>query len=114
VLLADDFFVLHEYAEALLGVPQYVFYGGYLLALLLYLLSFRATILSTHFSVLLLAAGFLGLSAATDVLSERLDPADTIVWRIAVEDGFKLLGIVGWCAYHVRTAFDYLVEPRTA
>lgn len=111
-LLLDDFFMVHEYAEEYLHIPQPAFYFGYLAALIAYLVAFRRQIADSDVALLLIAAGFLGLSAATDVISERLDPGDTIRWRIAVEDGSKFLGILGWCAYHVRTATLHVLQSR--
>lgn len=110
LLLVDDFFMAHELADEYLGAPQAVsaiVYAGVLLGLLV---GFRRQLARTDYVILLLGAGFLGFSAAFDVLHDRIDPSSRVGWMTAIEDGSKFLGILGWCAYLVQTGFRHSVE----
>lgn len=102
VLLLDDLFLLHEEIfPRYFHVPQKVIYSGYVVTILLYLASFRKTILKTEFIFLLFAFGFFGLSITADFLPKTLLP-----WHHLFEDGFKLFGIMSWFGYFVRTCFQ--------
>lgn len=101
-LMLDDAFQMHEQADGF-GVPEKAFYAAYLGALLVGLFTYRFEVRRSEF--LLLASGgfFLGMSIVVDVLQARygesLGP-----WRIYFEDGFKLLGAVGWLGFFGASA----------
>ena len=98
VLMLDDLFLFHE--EVIprhFHIPQKAVLSAYAIAVLLYLVRFRVTILKTEFVALILALGFFGLSILVDVWLKAVLP-----WHHLFEDGFKLLGIVGWFGYFVR------------
>jgi len=111
-LMLDDAFQLHEQADGF-GVPEKAFYGAYLGALLAGLFTYRFEVRRSE--LLLFASGgfFLGLSIFVDVLQarygERLGP-----WRIYFEDGFKLLGTVGWLGFFWAAATRALGAPPAA
>jgi hypothetical protein len=97
-MLFDDFFLIHEQIlPAHLHVPEAVTYAGYGVAILVQIVRFRTTISKTGFPLLLLALGFFGLSVAID-----LADLEGFVGSYFLEDGSKILGIVGWFAYFLR------------
>ena len=73
------------------------------LALASHLILFRRILWRTNFGALVLALGFLGVSAGVDLLLEawlwRLGQ-----WAFLLEDGAKWLGIAFWCGYCVHTS----------
>ena len=101
VLLADDFFLLHESYYPSVGVSSAiaaVFYAG---ATVTYLVVFRDFI-RRHDAVLMPPALVLfGLSAVIDHSSER-------EWALVLEDVFKLFGIFTWSLFFVRAALSDL------
>lgn len=102
LLLLDDFFLLHEEVfPYYLNVPEKVVYTGYGIAILIYLLRFRTTIVKTEFLLLFFAFAFLGLSVNIDLLQQKFSLLETSLEAL-LEDGTKLLGIVSWCTYFVR------------
>lgn len=112
-LLLDDFFLFHdELAPRYLGVDEKLVYAALGIAVCAYLIAFRRVILQTHFAVLLLALGFLGIAVVMDALLEpwlrRLGH-----WEYFFEDGAKWLGIACWCSYYVRTSHQ-LAAGQTA
>lgn len=113
-LLLDDFFLFHdELAPRYLGVDEKLVYAALGIAVCAYLIAFRRVILHTHFAVLLLAVGFLGISVVMDALLEpwlrRLGH-----WEYFFEDGAKWLGIAAWCSYYVRTSHQLVVGHQRA
>lgn len=114
-LLFDDFFLFHDVlAPRYLGVDEKLVYAALGTAVCGYLIAFRRVILKTHFAVLLLALGFLGIAVVMDALLEpwlrRLGH-----WEYFFEDGAKWLGIASWCSYYVHTSHQLVVEhPRAA
>jgi len=109
-LLLDDFFLFHdELAPRYLGVDEKLVYAALGIAVSAYLIAFWRVILQTHFAVLLLALGFLGIAVVMDALLEpwlrRLGH-----WEYFVEDGAKWLGIAAWCSYYVRTSYQLVAR----
>lgn len=99
VLGLDDVFLLHEAFFPHIGIPELVIFACYGFFVLYYLLRFYRTILNTDFLVLGLALVFFALSVLLDLLDPQfLDPD---FW----EDGAKVVGIVSWLAYYLRTGF---------
>jgi hypothetical protein len=113
-LLLDDFFLFHdELAPRYLGVDEKLVYAALGIAVCAYLIAFRRLILRTHFAVLVLAVGFLGIAVVMDALLEpwlrRLGH-----WEYFFEDGAKWLGIAAWCSYYVRTSHQLVVGHQRA
>jgi hypothetical protein len=99
----DDFFILHEEVlPATLGVAEEAVLAAYGLAMLAFLGRFARLILRTEFLLLGLTFGFMGGSIVLDggVFNQGLN--------YLLDDGLKLLGIVGWLAYYVRTARQFI------
>jgi hypothetical protein len=99
LLLADDFFQLHDDYYPSLGIPQRGANAAYFLLTVVYLVVFRDWLRARSGWMLLLAFGLLGLSAALDSAFRDQD---------AVEDATKLLGIVTWATFFVLTSLDEL------
>ena len=97
VLAVDDLLLLHETAAfaAFAGALTTAAYG---LAFLRFVVRFRDVIVrELDVGLLLLAVGAFGVSAVTDLL---VAPTQASVF---VEDGAKLLGLVAWSAFGLRT-----------
>jgi hypothetical protein len=103
LLCLDDLFLAHEDLwPRLLGTgegPIIAFYG---VLAGIYLWSFRDLILRTEYLLLGLSFAGLGFSILFDLLPD-LDPALILPGQYLLEDGSKLLGIVTWLAYWIRT-----------
>lgn len=109
ILLLDDVFLFHEeIAYTYFYISQKKVYAGYALLGLLYLYRFRHTILKSDFLFLALAFFFFAASIGIDLLPETVIPH-----HFLFEDGFKLLGIVGWSAYLIRTSYQALLTAST-
>lgn len=101
-LTLDDFFQIHEeVAPRYAGLNDKVVVGTYGLALLAHLLINRRTIAETEYRLLGAALVLFAMENGIDFFQDEWRSR----WRIFVEDGFKLLGIVTWTSYHVQTAF---------
>jgi hypothetical protein len=99
LLLADDFFQLHDDWYPKLGIPQRaanVVYFGLTIA---YLVGFRRWLRAHAGWMLVLAFALLGGSAALDSAYRDQD---------AIEDSVKLLGIVTWATFFVLVSLDEL------
>ncbi len=110
-LLLDDFFLLHEWLfPSVLGVPQTLVLATYAGLAALFLLRFAALILRTDYLPLALAAAFFAASIAIDQL-----PHAWFAWNYLylIEDGCKLLGIVGWLGYFANACARFLDERGT-
>jgi hypothetical protein len=105
LLTLDDFFLLHETVfPRILGLSEtvlFVAYGGLVLG---GVITFRKCILETEYLLLFISLGFFGLSLFVDALQKLIERTFGD-WRILLEDGFKLLGIVGWLGYFSRCSF---------
>lgn len=99
ILGFDDVFLLHEAFFPHIGIPELFIFSCYGLFVFYYLLRFYRTILNTDFLLLGMALGFFALSVLLDLLDPQfLDPD---LW----EDGAKVVGIVSWLIYYLRTGF---------
>jgi hypothetical protein len=118
-LMWDDLLMFHErlfpvYLSIREGIPK----GLVLVAILAYLVYYRATILRSQYALLGLSLAFLGLSFAVDVsvvqdfVKERTGISFESYYYL--EDGPKLLGIVGWFAYFAVFAADALAGRLAA
>jgi hypothetical protein len=102
LLLLDDFFLLHEFIfPHYFGVSEKIVFLGYGGLMICWMVTFRKCILKTEYLILLIALGFFGLSLFIDVFQHRIQSFIGNS-RILFEDGFKLLGIVGWLGYFLR------------
>jgi hypothetical protein len=112
VLATDDLFLVHDaLAPLYLGLDDKAFLFAYGAAVAWYLVRFRTIILDSEYTLLLLALLFFGSSILVDmVLQDRWASP----WRIAVEDGLKLLGIVGWSGYLILAAARALAASSAA
>jgi hypothetical protein len=57
--------------------------------------------------MLVLAVCFFASSIGVDVLQHHLEPY-LGEWRILLEDGFKLFGIVSWCGYFSTCCYEFV------
>ncbi|BAY40045.1 hypothetical protein NIES2111_44270 [Nostoc sp. NIES-2111] len=95
LLLLDDFFLLHETV-----LPEYMFiserkvYAVYLMIGLTFLVKFRKILQKTEYVIFANAIIFFALSIISDTIWEEISNA--------VEDTFKLIGIVNWVTYFFR------------
>jgi hypothetical protein len=98
----DDFFILHEEVLPAVGVAEEAVLAAYGLVILAFLGRFARLIMRTEFLLLGLTFGFMGGSAVLDggIFNQGLN--------YLLDDGLKLLGIVGWLAYYVRTARQFM------
>lgn len=107
-LLLDDQFQIHEaVAPRLLGIGEIVVFAVLGAAVAVHLLRFLHLIVLTEWRWLALALALLAASVVADLLTSRWVGSE---WAFFVEDGFKWLGIVCWCRYHVGTALAVLRE----
>ncbi|MCB0195446.1 MAG: hypothetical protein KDJ65_26090 [Anaerolineae bacterium] len=119
-LLLDDLFLFHEEVfPEYLFIPQKVVFAGYGVLIITFLARFKATILNTAFLFLLLSFGFFGMSIFVDGLIKVKDFHIEFIavgfrGRHLLEDGFKLLGIVSWSAYFMRTCLLQLRQQLHA
>jgi hypothetical protein len=96
----DDLIMLHDSVFPRLGVPEPVTFGVYGLLGLAYLVLNRRLILQAEPWLFLAAVGFLVLSLAVDATDNKAQ----LLWKQLLEEGAKLMGIAGWCVWHVRVA----------
>jgi hypothetical protein len=100
VLVLDDLLLLHEAAAFAPGSGVLVA-AAYGLAVLRFVVRFRDAILrDLDAGLLLLAVGSLGFSLVTDLLVAPTQAS------VLVEDGAKLLGLLAWSAFVLRTALS--------
>lgn len=117
VLLVDDGFLLHEHGWYL-GVPSTMVFLAYGLMVAVLFIRYRDVARAHVPGLLGLAVAFLGLSVVFDKLHdaglhEPLGPHATAISMI-LEDGFKLLGIVGWLNYYVWASRRHLADAVPA
>lgn len=94
LLLFDDLLLLHEKVYPKVGLPEKLAFGLYGLLFLITLIRFRTFFLKTDFLLLAIGFGFMALSIVVDTF-----PEDWSSFHHLFEDGFKFLGVVGWCTY---------------
>jgi len=99
LLLADDFYRLHETYYPQVGIPQKVANAAYFTLALAYLVVFRRYLRRHGGWLLVVALGLLGASAALDAAFRDQD---------AIEDSVKLLGIVTWATWFVVVSYEEL------
>lgn len=105
-LAVDDLFLMHErLIPGLTGLPQNAIYGGYVAGVALLLIVFGRQVLRSDFLLLLLALGFFAVSVLADMWLDR-----DFVWHHLIEDGSKLLGIVGWLGYLGRASMLAIIS----
>ena len=97
----DDLIMLHDSVFPRLGVPEMVTFGVYGLLGLSYLVMNRRLILQEEPWLFLAAVGFLVLSLGVDATDNKAQ----LLWKQLLEEGAKLMGIAGWCVWHIRLAF---------
>jgi len=101
-LLFDDLFLLHDAIfPRYFGVNEKIVFIGYGGLILCGMMMFKKCILETEYLVLIIALGFFGLALFIDAFQQGIQ-SYIGHWRILFEDGFKLLGIVGWFGYFLR------------
>lgn len=113
VLLADDFFLFHEWiAPEFLRIPETVVVGIYGMALIGLLVAFRKALVERDPALLVAALALFGASVGMDVIERPQAPE----WHYFLEDSFKLLGIGCWTAFFLRFAAGVvrsgLSDPR--
>ena len=111
LLLFDDFFLLHETIDTLdFDVSESVVFIGYAGMIFFWMIAFKGCILKTEYFILLIALVFFGLSLFIDKFQFFIESYIGGGSRIFLEDGFKLLGIVGWFGYFMRCCFVTMKE----
>ena len=105
VLLLDDFLLIHDaFFPQILHLPEKLFYVFYLLAFPLFFYRHYAVILKqTEYRILALGLFLLGVSVLVD--------ANLLPGGIAVEDGFKLFGMVAYSYYWVLASYRAIAPP---
>jgi hypothetical protein len=118
-LMWDDLLMFHErlfpvYLSITEGVPKAII----LVVILAFLVYHRATILRSQYALMGLSLAFLGLSFTVDVsFIQSFIKQDVGISSESyqyLENGFKLLGIVGWFAYFATFAADALAARVAA
>ena len=106
-LVLDDLLLLHE-AATFGPSAGALFAAAYGLAFLRFVVRFRDAIVhDLDVGLLLLAVGSLAVSVVTDVVVAPTQAS------VLLEDGAKLLGLVAWSAFALRTALFALGHLRT-
>ena len=106
ILFLDDFLLLHELVfPDYLGISEKFFVLLYPLMLLSFSIFFLKVIVKTQVVIFALALCFLALSMALDKILPHINISSYLL-----EDGFKLLGIVGWSSYFTYTSFSILMQ----
>lgn len=103
-LCLDDLFMLHENVFPRLGVPEMLVMGSYGVLAVGYLVMNWRMVLEAEPVLFVTSLGFLALSLAVDV--DGNDAQD--LWKLLLEEGAKLMGIAGWCVWHIRQAYALL------
>lgn len=110
LLMVDDFFMLHDWIlPRYFGLNEKVVFAAYGFLVIGWLVSFRRRIVETDYAALLLSIVFFGFSLVVDFFQPevegRIGP-----WRVLLEDGAKLLGIVGWLGYFILVGLSVRSE----
>lgn len=109
ILLLDDLFLFHEtIAPKLFNISQKAVYFCYAFVVVWAIIKHRKTIVKTEWNLLFLAFIFFACSVIMDEFIEWFYPVKLSEDGLPalIEDGFKLLGIVSWCAYFTRVCFQ--------
>jgi hypothetical protein len=129
-LMMDDMFMFHESVYGYyFGISENMVYVTYALTAIAGVIAFRETILKTDYLLLLIALAFMASKLVVEVSDEHaqrifghwaayFDPENIFgPWRIVVEDGLKLFGIVTWLAYFWKatsTEIQHAAAVKTA
>lgn len=97
----DDLIMLHDSVFPRLGVPEMVTFSVYGVLGLAYLTANWRLIQREEPWLFLAAVGFLVLSLAVDATGN--DARE--LWKHLLEEGAKLMGVAGWCVWHVRLGY---------
>ncbi|ABW28890.1 hypothetical protein [Acaryochloris marina] len=109
----DDLFMLHESIyPRLFRVSENVILLIYGLLAIGGIVKYWKTILQTDYFIFGVALIFFALSLIVDAFPELIE-AMIGQWRILFEDGFKLLGIIGWFGYSWRCSIQALKKIQT-
>lgn len=107
LLSLDDFFLLHEVVfPRYVGIGERYVKAFYLVAAGAYVLAFHRFLRGLRWPALILACACFTVSMAIDTIAiGRFLPVlpDGIMFYV-VEDGFKVLGIFLWAAFHLEAA----------
>ncbi len=99
LLCVDDFFLVHDIVLPKLGFSEMLAYAVYAAFALLYVFTARNEILAARWPMFLISIFCLALSVKIDVFM-NIDSD----FRLLVEDGAKLMGIVAWFSFHAEAA----------
>ncbi|RJP85223.1 MAG: hypothetical protein C4518_16495 [Desulfobacteraceae bacterium] len=112
ILMLDDAFMLHDaLLPTYFGVKEIYSYILYSIFFFLGFIRFKKQILKTQYHLLLITFAFWGASILFDLFQPDIESMIGGNWRILLEDGFKLLGIVAWFDYFSRTCRFRLEHP---
>ncbi|QIL75548.1 hypothetical protein [Hymenobacter sp. HDW8] len=104
LLLFDDLFLLHEQIlPVYLGISEVVWFGIYVLAMLVYIVKYRMILIRGPYLYFLLSVFFFGMSILIDIIPFE------VKGEIIIEDGFKFLGIIYWMAFFYKL---FMVQLR--
>ncbi len=112
LLLFDDLFLTHEIlAPVYLGASENSVMIAYVLIVYGWTMTFKREILRTEYLLLIVALAFFVASVVVDAWQHRVY---SVIghWHIIVEDGLKLLGIVGWLGYFARCSLEMIGARR--
>ncbi|MBF9253970.1 hypothetical protein I2I11_11760 [Pontibacter sp. 172403-2] len=100
-LLLDDLFMIHEEVfPRYLHLSEKLVLALYPILICWLLLRYSKEILNSSYLILLSSLGFLAFSEIVDVLAPQ-----NMELEFLLEDGFKFMGIVGWCYYFASTCY---------
>jgi hypothetical protein len=98
ILVIDDLFLVHE--KLSVYFPEISIMAIYAVICIFYLIRYRAIILQSDFILLVIALVFFVVSISTDLGFIKVQERFFYIF----EDSFKLLGIVSWTTYLIRTS----------
>lgn len=102
-LIEDLFLFARNIYPAYFNISETTVYSAYGMIVMLYLIRFRITILSTDYLLLIFAFVFFGLSAVFG--TGLVDPPASYY---NLKDGARLFGIVTWSTYFTRTGLRHV------
>jgi hypothetical protein len=104
----DDLIMLHDSVFPRFGVPEMVTFGVYGLLGVAYLVLNWRLILQEEPGLFAAAVGFLLLSLGVDASGND----ERLLWKHVLEEAAKLMGIAGWCVWHVRVACRAVIAEQ--
>jgi hypothetical protein len=102
-LFHESFFPNH------LGLSEQKILALYGIIFTIYLIKFRQIISNVKPYLMFIVIVFFGLSVLIDEVLKNWES----IWRIFLEDGFKLLGIVSWSGYLIGTCWQTIIKSLT-